>query len=771
MEIPIRYVPFGTRFHPARGPRLEAHSDPAHLFENELVVDVGGCCWGYDTDLAILDHHLPREGNFPAASCAVLHNAHKIAGRFGSVDRLWLVTHEKADFDAYCACYLAQCSAQGEFASIDLPGLSLHSDGWMNVDGKARFDWFKPNLAHIPQQYAWAFLLASVAAHVDNGRPMGCPVTRSLASILYARAERGVDLETQLGATAFFDTVRNIIKTSHLNPLVDSVLEHEPEFQAERDLLDRSETAYRSDLARSHKSLVYLPVAENFEEFFKRVSSRPLIENGALSPVHTDMRAQGQRYRQADGIYIRDPQCAIFHHLARQDTENSSLGQGFLFTAVAYSGQKQERDNSTRYIFSLDPERSNGSHLYPVWAALQFEELALLRTSDVAPAPGTKARLLYSERAGPEQHLFQDPWFDAPNYFCTLVETPHAGTLIAGGRASDLTDDAVTDIVRRYIETTVFDGAADITDFSSTGEPPVSATADITRQRAPAPQANRFRFAAVPLAEDVDLLNRASLDQTSQYLAAILHPEHRHQFPLDFLRQQTLVENSMVGYWDSTGVAVAYLPGAADGVKEIRSLMAEIASLAGKARKAVHTGRADHDPARYRPLLADVARLQLELTRPQNRLLSRFFEANRLEDVLGLVHQLYSADISESHLEQIAGVQHNTELLEVLIISVYATELAHVIAGETLHDVWPVVAIAYYAVSAIGTGLAVYALSSGDRSKGHSLRPKRTLAWLGLWFLLVLLVGGILGYRALQVKETLAQRDVIAQPQPAAQKK
>ena len=136
----------------------------------------------------------------------------------------------------------------------------------------------------------------------------------------------------------------------------------------------------------------------------------------------------------------------------------------------------------------------------------------------------------------------------------------------------------------------------------------------------------------------------------------------------------------------------------------------------------------------------EVARLRGELTKPENRLLSRFFEANRFDHV-SLLHQLHSAEASASNLREINSVQQNTELLEVLILSVYATELAHVIAGDTVHQVWPKWAIGYYALAALGTGVAAYVLSPNDNAEKK--RPKAALLGLALWFIVVITLGAL----------------------------
>ncbi len=124
MNFKYRYVPFGTNFLAHAGTRIDGQAEEAWLFENELVVDVGGVSWGYaNEERSILDHHFFRtEGQYPSAAAAVLHQAHRICERFqhlrDSETHFWLVTHKSPDFDAFCSMYLAagsferQCSCR-----------------------------------------------------------------------------------------------------------------------------------------------------------------------------------------------------------------------------------------------------------------------------------------------------------------------------------------------------------------------------------------------------------------------------------------------------------------------------------------------------------------------------------------------------------------------------------------------------------------------------------------------------------------------------------
>src|SRR5438105_6868843 len=105
----LRFVPFGTDFRRLEGTVRSGTKDPelSALCDNEIVVDVGGRCFGCrrseagpaETSL-IFDHHFPGEGNYPSASAAVLHRASDLVKILGSHDPVWIATHHEPDFDA-----------------------------------------------------------------------------------------------------------------------------------------------------------------------------------------------------------------------------------------------------------------------------------------------------------------------------------------------------------------------------------------------------------------------------------------------------------------------------------------------------------------------------------------------------------------------------------------------------------------------------------------------------------------------------------------------
>jgi hypothetical protein len=344
MTFRYRHVDFGTNFESRPGGRTlaDVRGNPRALHENEIALDVGNICWGCDEErLAVIDHHLQRKNQSLSASAAVLHKAELITEKVASRNTglIWLVTHVQPDFDAFCSMYLTRSIA----ARLDLEGI----------------DWIQPDLSSVPAEARWAALLACYASHVDNSRRIACPKHRALHSVLYAALQRGRDyLNPASGATELFDDARHAIEGKGLNPLFDSVLEGSTEFQPELAMLHNELDAYNRDLRRARKSVVHLQkIAKPFHDFFESVRDTPLLDD-KLAPAEPHLAVSAQARSQADGIYLKDPECLLFKEWGRMDLEDSSMGAGFTFTAVAYSGGRPDGEiNNTDYFLAIDPEK------------------------------------------------------------------------------------------------------------------------------------------------------------------------------------------------------------------------------------------------------------------------------------------------------------------------------------------------------------------------------------------------------------------------------
>lgn len=643
-----RYVDFGTVF--TGDPRLRDGEGalqqlPGTLFANELATDVGGTCLGSNEPLAILDHHFAREGQFPSASAAVLHKARLIRERFAqpSGSLLWLVTHKEPDFDAFCSLYLARWVLEEADALVDWQDYGLHPEGWFDLRDQPRIDWFDPDLSRVPPEHRWALRLANYASLLDGRRRISCPRQRALYSILAAAMKRGRDYQNDTsGATEFFDEVRAALLEGQMNPVFDSALEG-ARFAPELAMLDREAEAYEHDIARARKSIVYLPQSEAPSAgFFKNPKDvTRLAWQGNSQEVNAEELLLADTFRiPTDGIYLRDPECALFQEWARVDVENSALAAGFEFTAVAYSnGCPSAALNQSDYVFSLDPERANGRHLHTVWSRLQTKRMEALQApqrvraqhmpppqhlqnADVpgTPVPGTPAGVqlrpgasqtgLATPEAQPRvesRRLATDPWHGGPNSNGMLVRTPsHGAELGPPGRRPDLRDDPVAEEVRTELELAIYAAQSlaagpevRVIDFAGErncdDKAPRSWPLNAPRE-IPLPQAGRFRFAAVRLRADVpmaagDSEGRSLVEQIGGTLWQVLYPEQPGELPENFVQHHLVVTPESVAVWGPRGIAVAQKASSSAGLlpsapeQTLRHDFARIVSLARDIRQ------------------------------------------------------------------------------------------------------------------------------------------------------------------------------------------
>jgi len=736
-----RYVDFGTSFTGdprSRGPE-SGDEMPGTLFANALVTDVGGTCWGANEPLAVIDHHFLRESQFPSASAAVLHKAAQIRQRFGNQDLIWLVTHKEPDFDAFCSMYLARWIIEDPHAVIDWRNLGLQTEVWIDSAEGTRFDWFRPDLSAVLPEHRWAFLLASYASVLESRRRISCPRQRALRSVLFAALKRGREYMCETsGATQFFDEVRSILQQQQLNPIFDSVLESSSLFSPELAMLDRESEAYQRDMHRARRSTVYLPESEApSPDFFKnhRDFAHQDTRRGS-----TDLDAEhlllSDTFRiPTDGIYLRDPECLLFQEWARVDIDNSSLGNGFEFTAIAYTGGRPEAStNKTDYQFAIDPERANGRHLYTVWSRLQTQEVECLRVrqQDVVAAPAQRGSLPGTATLG---SLLADPWVGGQSRFGNAVSTPLRGTLLSpAGTRSDLRDDRVAEAVRTELEGSVYSAVSLVTgpqvrvfDFSGSAQ-----GVDIAPQQynlnspleIPAPPETYFRFASIRLRADVPIAAPNLATQIGETLWQVLYPEIPGETPSNFADKHLIVHVDCVGVWGDRGIAVAQKQDSAAGASvpdrqasEFRADFADIVALtrdidrltARWARAASElsvnpesppSGRRIMDTEGVQSIVSTAeelarraAQIKHSLAMPDRDLFRRFYEAIEIDQLLTTLrdvtlsasqhlrqHELaIQATQTELRANAVARVQSKLEWLEVFIVGFFAVGIIDVI--------------------------------------------------------------------------------------------
>jgi hypothetical protein len=755
-EFRYRFVDFGTTFtgDPGNRPATNSAESPGTLFTNELAADVGGTCWDVNEPLAIIDHHFLRDAQFPSASAAVLHKAVLIRGRFAKLnDVIWLVTHKEPDFDAFCSMYLARWIIEDPNALADLQPYGLHSEGWLDLPERSRIDWFDPDLASVAPEHRWALLLASYASRLEDRRHISCPRQRQLRSVLYAALKRGRDyLGESSGALEFFTEVRSVLQQRQLNPTFDAVLDGSSLFAPELAMLEREAEAYQRDIRRARRSTVYLPEQEApSPHFFKDPHQLAFQDQRRPTDIDAEHLLLKDTFRiPTDGVYLRDPECLLFKEWARLDLENSALGAGFEFTAIAWSnGRPQAAANKTDYQFSIDPERANGRHLYTVWSRLQTQEVEELRAREenvvIMPTAGESRR--GSTHAGTTLgSLLADPWVGGQSQFGTAVATPNRGTLIApSGIRSDLRDDPVAEAVRTELEGSIYSAASLVTgpqvtvyDFAGSKE-----GVDIEPQKynlntpleIPASPESYFRFASLRLRADVSIAAPNLASQIGETLWQVLYPDVPGSTPADFVEKHLVVCAGSVGVWGDRGIAIAQKQEFSSGVsapdRQIAEQRTDFASVISLARDidrltaqwarlsdfSLPSGdghglsvRVDihglqNIVATGEELSRRAAQVKHWLTLPDRDLFRRFYEAINIDQLLTTLRDLTQsaaehirrhdqaelAKKTESRADEVVRMQRKLEWLEVFIVGFFAVGIIdiitrHVKLGNNVED-------------------------------------------------------------------------------------
>ena len=534
----------------------------------------------------------------------------------------WLATHRAPTSTPSARYICAHGVLSGEIPADGWEAYGIHPDGWLPVgqDRPRKIDWFQPHVTGLPTERRWPILLAGYAACVYNCRHLACPKNRSLHSILYAALWRGRD------------------DLRETDPAGESADKPAPHLAGAREFFDEALRAARR-FAQSVESLVRLGAGREprvcpgagaarpgVAGLRARHPSRPphhrvrpangrgvrlLVSAGAAAaaagggrpaqpaanPQHLHPPAgdaAGQAYRQVDGIYLRDPQCLLFKEWARSDTEHSTLGQGFLFTAIAYSGERDSPQNHSNYFFSLDPEvaQAQGLHLYNVWAQLQTNEAAAWerKSSPLEPSEKAKCREGYEARAGcqPDKDCtagaFSDPWFDGANYGATIVATPNAGSLLPEGTAADLSNDPVAAIVQCELEHSIFEPVVHIEELSykrAQRDPPAVQHPLFDAEPLPLRE-NFWRFGHVRLRRDVELTAGPMAEQIGRVLWRQLEPQSDQVLPRDFHERHLLRGSDWVGVWSRRGIMMAWLPAAPQRVTQFLQPLRTLAQLAGE---------------------------------------------------------------------------------------------------------------------------------------------------------------------------------------------
>ena len=695
----------------------------------EIASDVGGRCLRYHGEKSlVIDHHFYRPNNFPSASAAVLHLAPLIYAGLSKCEDVKFITHECPDFDAFCSIYLIRRLLEGGIPADGWEEQGLHKDEWANLDGRNRkINWYDPAVKDLPPDRRAPVLLAAYASMVDQCKPLHCDRSTALHSILYAGFKRGRDWETD-GAYAFFRSSEERINQG-LNPLFDAIFDETSEYACELAMLRREEVHYRRDIARARCTIVSLPVANApFDQWFPVVKEHPLFNGSSEVAPAPDHLCEKHKRQQHAGVFLRDPECLLFKEWARADRENSPNGQGFLFTAVAYSSRRPDaKDNKSQYIFSLDPERANGAHLYPVWARLQAAECQLARLENpLPPREGFEGRLAGSPCAS-------DPWYDGSNYQATIIDTPNAGTRLGSlespdiradkegndtkyhtGVLADLSDDGVAQIILQELEWNMFvaeeelNGApklADpskvvcIRDFPTCGDNIPSGRSlercAIGSLVSLSNATNALRFASVGLqggagggcSDGVKTQSPQVAASIGKTLWAAIADEGVKTFPDDIISRHLWFDSNSVIIWNRHGIAIA-----SKDRGTISSQMESFEKVAAVIRTAGLIANSSEAEAAFeqgRELLKTVIHLQIATTNPSNIALRRLMEATEINSIVESVAAMNKERFEEE--EQKAQEQRDMHLQSILAIGtafglLFAWNSMESVSVKALHE-------------------------------------------------------------------------------------
>jgi hypothetical protein len=322
-----------------------------------------------------------------------------------------------------------------------------------------------------------------------------------------------------------------------------------------------------------------------------------------------------------------------------------------------------------------------------------------------------------------------------------------------------LLDDPVVAIVRHELEDSVFAAASPseppkvmIHDLAASRDckdrPPE--TYDITEEErivGPTPE-EYFRFGMIELHGDINVLSGRTAAEIGETLWRILNPEAGPGTPTDFLSRHLMASRDWLGVWSRRGIILAVKPTMKHWAKLSKERFDEVVHLARDIDSFSDPGgrSVQELAARGEELTRRAARIRHILALPDNRLMSRFFEAVNLGEFLHALRDLNLTAAEHARQEDmgentrtIAEVQTKVEWLEIFIVGFYSTELARTVV-EHIHrmsDVWKLVAI--LSVGIVST-LATFLILAPWKQQ----QSKRT--W---WFLLLLSVLYVAGFAPL----------------------
>lgn len=669
----IRFVNYGVNFSAKGMSAASSGRAVSELGNMEVALDVGGICGRLGpAGPWVLDHHFVPEP-CPSAVAVVLTNARELRDHYRD-GATCVVTHQEPDFDALLSAWLfAQiANPEGKLAREDFSSIDLEKTDWLD----SRISWGK-NVGDPAQA---ALLLAKYAARVDSARlgAVRCPRDQALHSVfLAARYRRGYEKD---GLSWFFEEAWKAMVKEGRNPFLDPLFDRGGPLDLELRLLEHQSSAYDADIRRARKSIVTVPVVDNYDEYFAGAKQVPVAD--ALA---RDMAAlNSNKHATADAAWIRDPSCFLFKEWARLDTANSTFGGGFEFLAVAYSGGRPGK-NTTDYFFSLDPERANGKHLYSVWFALQKRQMELFRKETSAARENVAVRPGFEARAAGCEAAFVDPWWDGSNTKGTLVATPNNGSFGSSGALGDLTDDPVAKVVRKELEFAEF-GDAEVHDFAfkegvidvaEAAPDDKGKTISVDSDDDLSPAQNVFRFVRIPLLSgnnsgDGDTLKGREL-QLAELAGKFLGSRSTPEFLLSKINGEALISWTRHGIVVFERAAATRVKGSADlrgAVNRMAAIMNQLQALSDSLHGEKKDSKKIATAQPYRQkLLRDILALKLDAAKPGGEVIQKFLAATGFESVMHTLDTL-NEDLDSIVRERDEKLQKGRDRTLQLILTV-----------------------------------------------------------------------------------------------------
>lgn len=325
----------------------------------------------------IIDHHLPGTEDSSVAQLVALKFESFITNLDRTVDEITLVTHFFPDFDAIGGVYFAKKYLENG----SVPNGSLILSEYINeVDsGKLTLD---PKSPINP-----ASMILAISDHVSKNNDI--PFPQKHLAIL----EKSFEL---------LDKIIDIFSKKD-NPWMPNFLDELFGFDdLKRSIIDDA-LIYRSDLEKS------------------TTQTLKLINN------------QTGIVEDVDFIATDNPKSFLWKYWVRGDRENSTLGEGFIFTCAFFDTFKDKGRN--RAIIATDPNTPYA--LKGLGILIEKFEIQGLLTNNHE----TKESLCENSRPGFHR---ADPWYDgrAPIHNYTIIDAPRAGSV--------LSNEELLDCIRMY---------------------------------------------------------------------------------------------------------------------------------------------------------------------------------------------------------------------------------------------------------------------------------------------------------------------------------